>query len=223
MKEKGQFSALLQSSGLFTGIEAASLESMLACLGAKTQRFKKGQFALCAGDRPEFAGIVLSGQFHIVREDYAGNRSLVTAILPGGIFAEALCCADISESPIAALAAEDSLIMKLNFERVLDICPHSCPFHKNLIRNMLHLIARKNIALQGRMEILEQKSVRGKVMRYLESFLNSETRNITIPFNREEMADFLGVERSALSHELAKMKKDGLLEYRKNHFLLKLE
>jgi len=219
--QPGNFSDLLKSIGLFRGIEAASLQSMLSCLNAKTQSLKKGKFVLLAGNKPEFAGIVLSGQLHIIREDFDGNRSIVAAIRPGGIFAEALCCAGVSESPVTVVTAEDSIIMKLGIARILKTCPNSCSFHKKLIENTLRLIANKNLLLQSRMEILELKSVREKVMRYLESFMPKKDRDITIPFNREEMADFLSVERSALSHELAKMKKDGLIEYRKNHFILK--
>ena len=218
MKELSGFSEILNSVGLFKGIEPANLQAMLACLGAGTQSLKKGKIVLLAGDRPEYAGIVLSGQIHITRENYDGNRSLVAAIMPSGIFAEALCCAGVPESPVTAVAAEDSVIIKLGINRILKTCSNSCSFHIKLIENMLGLIAKKNLMLQNRMEILELKSVREKVMLYLESFRAKQGKNITIPFNREEMADFLCVERSALSHELAKMKKDGLIEYRKNQF-----
>jgi len=223
MKVFNHFSELFKSIGLFRGIETAALQSMLSCLGATTRNLRKGKFALLAGDRPEFAGIVLSGQLHIIREDYDGKRSIVAAIMPGGIFAEALCCAGVPESPVTVLAAEDSIIMKLSFARILKTCSRSCSFHKKLIENMLGIIANKNLMLQSRMEILELKSVREKVMRYLESFIPKHGNDIRIPFNREEMADFLSVERSALSHELAKMRKDGLIEYRKNHFMLKAQ
>ena len=176
---------------------------------------------MLSGDKPEFVGIVLSGQLNISRVDYDGNRSLVAAIIPGEMFAEALCCAGVTESPVTVFAAEDSVIIKLAFSRIIKTCPNSCSFHTQLIENMLGLIAYKNMKLQNRMEILELKSVREKVMCYLETFMPKRGENITIPFNREEMAEFLCVERSALSHELSKMKKDGLIEYRKNSFTIK--
>jgi len=110
--------------------------------------------------------------------------------------------------------------MLLSFSQILHTCPNSCAYHTKLIENMLELIANKNLQLQSRMEIISLKAVRAKVMRYLESFVPKQGRNITIPFNREEMADFLCVERSALSHELSKMKRDGLIEYKKNKFFL---
>ena len=94
-------------------------------------------------------------------------------------------------------------------------------FHTKLIENMLGLIANKNLMLQSRMEIVCMKSVRAKVLQYLKSFVPEQGREITIPFNREKLAEYLCVERSALSHELAKMKRDGLIEYRKNKFILR--
>ena len=213
---------ILKLVGLFKGIEETDLEPLLVCINARTQNLNKGEIILLAGDQPKFVGIVLSGQLHIIREDYDGNRSLIALLTPGDIFAEALCCAVVSESPVTVVTASDSVIMKLSFSRLLRICPNSCLFHRKLIGNLLELIAAKNLFLQSRMEILSLKSVRAKVLLYLESCAAKQGKNIRIPFNREEMADFLCVERSALSHELMKMKKDGLIDYKKNMFTLQL-
>jgi len=212
---------LLKSVGLFQGIDAAELETMLICIGAKVEGVRKDSIILLAGDKPRHVGIVVKGQVHIVREDFDGNRSLMAVLTPGDIFAEALCCAGVSESPVTVIADQDSTVMLLSFERILLTCPNSCPFHKKLIENMLWLIAGKNLMLQSHMEILSMKSIRAKVMRYIESFMPKQGREITIPLNREELANYLCIERSALSHELMRMKKDGLIEYRKNRFALK--
>ena len=215
-----EYYGTLKSAGLFKGIEAAEFRTMLGCIEAEIKNIRKGEIILLAGNSPRHIGIVLAGQFHIIREDFDGNRSLVAAIAPGDIFAEALCCADVPESPVTVAAEVDSTVMLLNFSRILRTCTNSCSFHARLIENMLSLIAKKNILLQSLMEIISLKSVRAKVLRYLESFIPKQGREITIPFNREELANFLCVERSALSHELARMKKDGLIEYRKNTFIL---
>ena len=211
---------VLKIVGLFRDIGAAELITMLKCLGAETRVVSRNEIILLAGDKPQHVGIVLTGRLHIVREDYDGNRSLITAVTPGEIFAEALCCAGIPESPVTVIPDIDSTIMLLSFSRILHTCTNSCAYHTKLIENMLGLIANKNLQLQSRMEVVSIKSIRAKVMRYLESFVPNQGRNITIPFNREQMADFLHVERSALSHELSKMKKDGLIDYRKNTFIL---
>ena len=220
MENFEQFSKILGTIGLFKGIGAAQLKPMLDCIGAWVKNTKKGEIILLSGDKPAFIGIALSGQFNILREDYNGNPTLLAAIMSGEIFAEALCCAGVSESPVTVISATNSSFIKLMFSRILHTCPKSCSFHRKLVENLLELLAKKNILLQNRMEIISLKSVREKVMHYLESFAQKQGETITLPFNREEMANFLCVERSALSHELAKMKKDGLIEYRKNRFTI---
>ena len=220
MRSIKEFSGLLKKVALFKGLEFMDLIAMLACIGAELKSVRKGGIILLAGDEPRQVGLVLEGLVHIIREDYHGRRSLLAAAGPGELFAEALCCAGVSESPVTVTARADSVIELLSFSRIISTCPNSCAFHTRLIGNMLGLIAGKNLSLQSRMEIVGLRSIRAKVMRYLETNLPAQGREIVIPFNREELADFLCVERSALSHELAKMKKDGLIEYRKNRFLL---
>ena len=216
-----QYLPALKSAELFSGIEPEGLESMLACISAEIKAVSKGEIILRAGDAPRHVGAVLGGQLQIIREDYDGNRSLMAVLAVGDIFAEALCCAGVPESPVTVIAYLDSTVMLMSFERILNICSSTCSFHRALVKNMLGLIAGKNLLMQNHIEILALKSVRAKVTRYLESFAPGESRKVSIPLNREELADFLGVERSALSHELARMKKDGLIEYKKNKFVLK--
>jgi len=215
------FYNILRNTGLFTDIEPAELKSLISCINAAAKNFEKGEVILLAGDMPKYIGIVLEGQVNIVREDYNGNSSLLAAIMPGQIFAEALCCAGITESPVTVTAAAASSVMMLGFSRILSVCPNSCSFHRKLIENMLGLLAKKNIMLQSRMEIIGAKSVRAKALLYLESLMPKQGCEITIPFNRDELANFLCVDRSALSHELGRMKKEGLIDYRKNVFVLK--
>lgn len=210
----------MKTVGLFNDVSDADIEPLLKCLGSEVKRFRKDEILLLAGSKPEVIGIVLAGQLHVIREDADGNRSIVAAITSGGIFAEALCCAGVLKSPVTVQADTDSEVMLLRFSRILSICSNSCAFHAKLIANMLRLISSKNLLLQNRLEIVGLKSVRAKVTRYLESLAPEQGQEFTIPFNREEMADHLCVERSALSHELARMKKDGLIAYKKNRFII---
>ena len=218
MRSLREYFEKLKTVGLFGGIETAELETMLKCLGAEIKDVAKDEIILLTGDRPKFVGVVLTGQLHIVSEDYDGNRSLLAVATPGEVFAEALCCAGVQESPVTVIAGTDSTVMQLRFSRILHTCPNSCTHHTKLIANTLGLIANKNLYLQNRMEIVSLKSIRGKVLRYLESFIPQQGCSIAIPLSRGDMADFLCVDRSALSHELIKMKKDGLIDYRKNRF-----
>ena len=215
-----EYCDVLRAVGLFRNIDIAELEAMQKCLGTQIKDVRKDDIILLAGDKPQNIGIVLAGRLHVLREDYDGNRLMVAAITPGELFAEALCCAGVPESPVTVISDIDSTIMLLSFSRILHSCPNPCAYHTQLIENMLGLIANKNLQLQSRMEIISLKSIRVKVIRYLESFAQKQGQDITIPFNREKLADFLCVERSALSHELSKMKKDGLIDYRKNIFKL---
>ncbi len=220
MKNFKKYFEILMATSLFTGIAESELESMLSCLEAQTADVKKDEILLLAGKQPEHIGIVLAGQLHIVKEDYDGNRTIVAVITTGEIFAEALCCAGVKESPVTVLADCDSTVMMLRFNRILHTCPRSCGFHARLIENMLGVIARKNLLLQSRLDIIAIRSVREKVLRYLNSFTHKPGQYISIPFNREELANYLCVERSALSHELSRMKKDGLIDYHKNQFCI---
>ena len=220
MKLNTWFDVLTKVS-LFSGIDELGINTMLQCIGAETINVLRGEFVLFVGDKITHIGIVLSGELHIMSECFEGKRSLIASLAPSDIYAEALCCANIEESPISVIAKTDSTVLLLDFSYILSPCSNVCGFHKMLIGNMLKNVAMKNLQLQSRMEILSMKSVRSKVLRYLESFVSKQGQHIVIPFNREELASYLSVERSALSHELARMKADGLIDYKKNHFHLK--
>ena len=212
---------ILKAVPLFKGIDESEVEAILQCIGAEERMVQKSDFVLFAGDKVRHIGIVLRGQLHMLHENFDGKRSLLAALMPGEIYAEVPCCADIEESPVSVVAKTDAVILTLDFPRIIRSCSNACGFHGKLIENMLRVVANKNLHLQNRMEIVSMKSVRDKVLHYLESFAPEQGPNIVIPFNREELASFLCVERSALSHELARMKADGLIEYRKNQFYLK--
>jgi len=219
-----EFLDIIKTVSLFKEINDEDIEFMLNCLQAEIKAFPKNSIILMAGEKPQNVGVVLEGLIHIVNEDVSGTRTLIEAVSLGGTFAEAFCCAGISASPVTIVAAENSKILWLKFDRVVQTCANSCTFHNRLIENMLKVVADKNLYLQNRMEVVSMKSIRDKVLHYLESFSGKQgSRDIVIPFNREEMADYLCVDRSALSHELARMKEDGLLDYKKNIFTLKVK
>lgn len=212
---------IIKTTPLFEGIEEDKIDTILQCIGGTTKNLQKGEFTLLAGDKVTQVGIVLKGELHVISECFDGKRSVTSSLAPRDMYGGALCCAGMEKSPVSVMAKTDSVVLLLDFTFVFNPCPNSCGFREKLIENMLKIIAKKNIHLQNRIEILSLSSVRGRVLRYLESFVPTQGQNITIPFNREEMANFLCVERSALSHELAKMKADHLIDYKKNRFYLK--
>lgn len=205
---------------LFDGIEEESLRAMLGCLGPKIIKLGKGGFILNAGEPVSFIGIVLSGRLNITREDADGRRAIIAAPVKGDYFGEALCCAQVAESPVSVIAAADSEVMLLSFTNILNTCKNSCAFHTRLISNTLRTVAQKSLQLQRRMEIIGKKTIRQRILAYFESEGQKWGKSFTIPFKREEFADFLCSDRSALSRELSNMKRDGVIDYNKNKFML---
>jgi len=214
------YSEAIRKTPLFNEIKDEELEFMLDCLSCEARAVHRNEVLLLAGDKPQYIGVVLSGLIHVVKEDSDGNRTLVAAIPAHETFGETLCYAGVDESPITVFAADESRVLLLRYDRIVHLCQQVCGHHQKLIENMLRLVAGKNLYLQERIEIISIKSVRAKVMRYLESLATKQGRAVVIPFSQTKLAEYLCVERSALAHELSRMKKDGLIDYRRNAFTL---
>ena len=209
---------VLSNSSLFCDFYEADIVSILDCLGAKVINYSKDSFILMAGNQIDSIGILLHGSAYISKESNSGERTIINVLSAGDMFAETLCCVDIVESPVNVITNEDSVVIFLAFHRILMTCSNACEFHSQLIKNMLKIIAAKNLQLQNRMEILSKKTLCLKILAYLKSIPEDKDYSITIPLNREELADYLCVDRSSLSHELSRMKNNGIIEYHKNRF-----
>lgn len=214
---------LLQSIPLFNGIKKEELRGMLGCLNARKQRYEAGEVILLAGERAGNVGVLLSGRAQVVREDYAGNRTILTQLSPGELFAEVFACASGSAKtlPISVLSIVESEALLLDYRRIISSCTSACAFHTRLIENMLAVLANKSLLLNRRLGHLSKRSTREKLLSYLEeqaAFHNS--RSFAIEFNRQELADYLCVERSAMSAALGKLQAEGLVRYHKNQFWL---
>lgn len=212
---------LLSKTILFRGTTPEEIDSMLNCLGAETRQYGKGDTIYRVGDVVGALGVVLAGGVTIENDDLWGNRSILGHVGPGQIFAEAYACVPGEPMMVSAVAAEKSEVLFLDAGRVLTTCPQGCTFHNRLIANLLAVLAQKNLNLSRRILHTSAKSIRGRVISYL-SFQAARqgTTSFSIPFNRQELADYLGVDRSALSAELGRMQKDGLLTVHKNQFAL---
>ena len=211
---------ILRKVKLFDAIDD-KLEDMLQCLGSEEKKYDRGEIILMTGQPVTSVGVVLSGEVQIIQEDYYGNRSILTKLKPGHIFGEAFASAGIRESPVTILAKSNCRIMFLAIERIISTCPNSCIFHSQLMENLLKILARKNILLSSKNQLLSQRTIRDKVLSYLG--LQAEKKGsleFEIPFSRNELADFLCVDRSALSRVLSQLKKDGTIEYQNQHFRL---
>lgn len=215
------FFPLLCRSPLFAGIGPEELPALLSCLGAGKRCYRKHELILRSGETTSSICFVLEGAVHIVKEDFWGTRSLIAKAGQGDFFGETYACCPQTPLGVAAEAAEDCALLFLNAGRILTSCSSACPFHQRLIRNLLAALAQKNLMLTKKMEHLSKRSIREKLLSYLSDVsIQAESPEFTIPFNRQQLADYLYVDRSALSAELSKLKKEGLLDYRKNWFWL---
>ncbi len=215
--------SVLRSSQLFSGVSENELAAMLSCLDAKKESFSKGAFLLRAGDTTETIGVVLSGNVLISQEDIWGNRNILSKAGPGQTFAAAFACSHGAVLNMSVTAETPVTVMFLNVKRILNICSSACSHHSRIIRNLLGELADKNLQFSEKLTHMGQRTTRAKLM----SFFSAEAQRLgkyefDIPFSRQQLADYLAVERSGLSLELGKMRSDGLLDFNKNHFVLKI-
>ena len=214
--------ACLAQTPLFRGSTPEEVASMLACLGAVQRAYQKGAVIYCAGDTVQSMGLILSGSVHIESGDVWGNRSILDQAGPGQVFAETYACLPDEPLMVSVTAAADTQVLFLQTSRVLQTCTSACAHHARLIRNLLAISAQKNLILSRRIFHTSPKTIRGRLLSYL-SFqsLRQGSRSFTIPFNRQQLADYLSVDRSDLSNELGNMQREGLIAFHKNSFELK--
>ena len=218
-----EFLSVIRSSSLFSGISEQELTAMLACLGPKTERFPKDAFVLRAGDTAESVGLVLAGTVLVIQEDIWGNRNLLSRAGPRQTFAAAYACAPGSVLNVSVAAETPVTVLFLNVKRVLNVCPSACAHHSRIIRNLLGELAEKNLRFGEKLTHMGQRTTRGKLLSYLSAEAQRLGRyEFDIHFSRQQLADYLAVERSGLSLELGKMRSEGLLDFQKNHFVLKV-
>lgn len=214
------FDIILQNA-LFTGISQESLRSLMSCLGAKTIDFAKGDPVFLEGDPAGFIGLVLEGAVQIVRDDFYGNRSLLMVAQQGDTFAEAFACANVETMPLSGFALQNSKILWLECKRMLTVCTNACGFHNQLVKNLLQEVAQKSLLLSRKVQFMSQKTTKEKLMAYLADQAKQKNAvEFTIPLDRQALADFLGVERSAMSAELSKLRKEGVLDSKGSWFHL---
>jgi CRP-like cAMP-binding protein len=215
---------ILRRCPLFYGIDDDNLIKMLTCLGARITEFDKKYTIFAEGSPAKHIGIVLSGKAQIVQVDFYGNRSIVSDVKPTELFAEAFACAECTSLPISVVASEPCEIMLIECSHILHTCQNNCGFHQALIFNLMKDLATKNLRFHERIEITSKRSTREKLLSYLsEEAKRQNSSTFTIPFNRQQLADFLSVDRSAMSNELGKMRDEGLLQFERNRFELLLK
>lgn len=214
--------SVLRTSGIFSGISEEETEKMLHCLEVRPETFQKDEYILRAGDRVEAFGLVITGKVLIIQEDFWGNRNILAAVGAGHCFAETFACSPGAVLNVSVMAQTNVQVLFLNVKRILTTCPSTCSHHNRMIRNLLSELAEKNLRLNEKITHLGQRSRRAKILSYLSAEAQRHgSAEFDIAFSRQQLADYLSVDRSGLSMELSRMQEEGLLEYRKNHFVLK--
>ena len=211
----------LAKTPLFDGIAKNETESLLHCLSYKIKKFNKSSFILRQGESCGDAALVLSGSVHIITEDFWGNRTILSDISPGSVFAETFAFEGTKPLTVSALAVSDAEILFFSINKILTVCSSACTFHTRIIRNFVQVLALKNIMLNRKLLYLSFRSTREKLLSYLsDQAKTAKSEKFLIPFTRQELADFLCVDRSAMSSEISKLQKEGILKTYKNEFTL---
>ncbi|MBQ8147123.1 MAG: Crp/Fnr family transcriptional regulator [Clostridia bacterium] len=216
-----KFIPILKKSRLFAGVGAEDITSMLSCLDARLHSYKKGENVLRQGEHISDIMVLVSGELHVQRDDYWGNRSIVNRITVGEMFGEAYIAPESGALLNDVVAIEDSNVIFFDVRRIMTVCSSACKFHSTVVQNLFFSISEKTKNLVLKLGHLSKRTTREKLISYLsEEAKRNNSPSFVIPFNRQQLADFLSVDRSAMSNELCKMRDEGLLEFEKNHFRL---
>lgn len=213
--------SFLSKTLLFRGASEKEIDAMLHCLDAHSKLFSKGETIFRSGQTTNYLGLVLSGSIMIENNDIWGNHSILGHAAAGEIFGETYACIPGEPLLVNVIADTRSEILFLDTGRLVQTCPNSCSHHRLMIENLLQICARKNLDLSRRSLHTSSKSIRGRLLSYFsDQAMQNGSMEFTIPYNRQQLADYLGVDRSAMSNELSKMRKERLIDYRKNSFYL---
>lgn len=213
---------VLKRTKLFAGVGEEDITAMLSCLGARLCTYKKGEYVLRQGERLDDILLLAEGSLHIQRDDYWGNRSILGHIEVGEIFGEAYVAPESGTLLNDVIALTDCSVFFFDVKRIITTCSSACRFHTMVVQNLFFAISERNRGLVQKLGYMSRRTTREKLIAYLsEEAKRQNSAYITIPFNRQQLADYLSVDRSAMSNELSKMRDDGLLEFEKNCFRLR--
>jgi len=216
-----KFMPILKRSKLFAGVGEDEIRAMLGCLQVVASSYKKGEYVFRQGQNLQQIALLVEGSLMVQKEDYWGNRSIIQSVEAGEMFGEAYAAPESGPLLSDVVAVADSTVLLFDVFRVLTVCSAACRFHSMVVQNLVFAVAEKNRYLVQKLGHMAKRSTREKLISYLsEEAKRQGSSVVTIPFNRQQLADFLSVDRSAMSNELGKMRDDGLIEFEKNRFTL---
>ena len=217
-----EYMPVLRKTRLFAGLGEEEISTILTCLGAGLRSYGKGEYVLRQGEHIKELLVLVKGCLHIRNDDHWGNRSILAQLGEGDIFGAAFAAPESAPLLNDVVAVEDSSVLSIDIKRVITTCTNACRFHTQVVQNLFYAISERNRNLVRKLEHVTRRTTREKLISYLsEESKKQNSEYITIPFNRQQLADYLSVDRSAMSNELCKMRDEGLLEFEKNRFRLK--
>ena len=212
---------VLKRTKLFSGVGEEDISSLLSCLGARKKEYKKGEYILREGEHIRDIFILVEGKIHIQKDDYWGNRSILSVISVGEMFGEGYAAPESGALLNDVVAVEDSSVIFFDVKRILTTCSSACRFHNMIVQNMFFAISDKNRKLVQKLGHMSGRTTRAKLISYLsEEAKRQGSSTFTVPFNRQQLADYLCVDRSAMSNELCKMRDEGMIKFEKSRFEL---
>ena len=213
----------IEKSLLFHGISRKDIRALLKCLMAEKRTYGKNEEVLTAGETADSIGFVLDGTVSVEKDDYWGNRNIMAVIRQGETYAESYACVPDAVLGVTVRSAAQTVILEMKVSRVLTTCTSACAFHTRMIHNLLSLVASRNLYMSDKITFLSQRTTREKLLSYLSAeSQRAGSGTFDIPFNRQQLADYLSVDRSAMSNELCRLRDEGILKFDKSHFTLLL-
>lgn len=208
-------------SELLIGVDMQDLAVLMKDMAVRRKDYAKGEYVFLGGDKIDCIGVVLQGTVHIVQEDYWGNCNILRQVRPGGLFGEAFSCLGGAVSTVSVVAQEACELAFIDIGRIIRAGTVQPKAQAQIAANLLAIMARRNMELTEKIRYMSQRSMRKKLMFYLSDEARRQgSPTFSIPFTRQQLADYLSVNRSAMSAELGKMKKEGLISFSKERFTL---
>lgn len=208
---------ILEANPLFADIDDYSIDQLLGCLQPSVKTYGKNQFIALAGDPFHSIGVILEGQVSVIKETASGNKIVISQLQPGEMYGEMIAFSNVKTYPVTVETLKETTVMELNRDTIIGQCPRMCSWHKTMIQNMLKIVSNRALMLNKKVEYLSIKSMRGKLAAYfLDEYKKNNKKTIQLTMNRNQLADYLNVSRPSMSREMAKLREEKIIEYRKN-------
>lgn len=208
---------ILEANPLFADIDDYSIDQLLGCLQPTVKTYGKNQFIALAGDPFLSIGVILEGQVSVIKESAAGNKIVISQLQPGEMYGEMIAFSNQKTYPVTVEALKETTVMELNRDTIIGQCPRMCSWHKTLIQNMLKIVSNRALMLNKKVEYLSIKSMRGKLAAYfLDEYKRNNKKTFQLNMNRNQLADYLNVSRPSMSREMAKLRDEEIIDFRKN-------